>query len=147
MMNNLIRSRIWPIYNQLYNARILLPNVGFPHQQQLFESTYSKYDTWTYQHDQEIHQDRLYPKPKRWPRYNEIIHSPEEGPVERVRIVFFFTRKKTFLTFFSLKIQYYCHHRENIKYSPKKMYFVASFVSIFFYLMNFSVDYQDFFSL
>ncbi|OTF81398.1 39S ribosomal protein L22, mitochondrial-like protein [Euroglyphus maynei] len=105
-MNYLIRSKI--LSNQLFNdGRIWLTNLQC--QQRRFESnrtTFTKYDTWTYQHDQETHKERLYPKPKRWPRYNEIVHPPEQGPVER----------------------YYCHYRENIKYSPKKMFFVASFI-------------------
>ena len=39
---------------------------------------------YTYMHDKAAAADRLFPKPDRWPRYNEVIHSPEDGPVERV---------------------------------------------------------------
>lgn len=91
-MNNLIRSKIWPISNKFYDARIICNNLIC--QPQRFESTtYSKYDAWTYQHDQEVHKDRLYPKPKRWPTYNEIIHPPEQGPVEKVSNGFFIEKK------------------------------------------------------
>lgn len=45
---------------------------------------HNKYDAWTYQHDQSIYSQRMFPTPKRWPRYNEIIHPPEQGQVERV---------------------------------------------------------------
>ena len=40
----------------------------------------------TYVHDERNQQSLLYPKPKRWGRYNEIIHKPEDGPVERVNL-------------------------------------------------------------
>lgn len=98
-MNYLIRSKI--LSNQLFNdGRIWLTNLQC--QQRRFESnrtTFTKYDTWTYQHDQETHKERLYPKPKRWPRYNEIVHPPEQGPVERVSFFQFTFKKKLFIFF------------------------------------------------
>ncbi|XP_017461715.1 PREDICTED: 39S ribosomal protein L22, mitochondrial-like [Rhagoletis zephyria] len=57
-------------------------------------------------HDDKLENDNIFPKPRRWPLYNDVVHKPEDGPVER----------------------YYCHYRDNIKYSPKKMYYVASFI-------------------
>lgn len=51
-----------------------------------------------------------FPKPKRWPRYNEIIKPPQLDAKEEKR-----------------PATYY-HYRENIKYSPKKMWYVTKFV-------------------
>lgn len=39
---------------------------------------------YTYTHDNEMHMSRMYPKPERWPQYNDVVHNPEDGPVERV---------------------------------------------------------------
>lgn len=83
----------------------------------------------TYMHDDKLENDNIFPKPRRWPLYNDVVHKPEDGPVERVCLLYnvefivWFYRKKCFFS------QYYCHYRDNIKYSPKKMYYVASFVS------------------
>jgi len=62
--------------------------------------------TSTYQHDRNAAAETVFPKPKRWPKYNDVIHAPEEGPVTR----------------------YYNHYRANIRYSPKKMWYVAGFI-------------------
>lgn len=41
--------------------------------------------TETYVHNDHVQTEQLYSKPKRWPQYNEVVHRPEDGPVERVR--------------------------------------------------------------
>lgn len=51
-----------------------------------------------------------FPKPKRWPRYNEIIEPPQLDPSEERRPAS------------------YHHHRENVKTSPKKMWHVVKFI-------------------
>lgn len=51
-----------------------------------------------------------FPKPSRWPRYNEMIKPPQTDPSEDKR-----------------PATYY-HHRENIKHSPKKMWYVVKFM-------------------
>lgn len=51
-----------------------------------------------------------YPKPQRWPRYNELVQEPQTNPLEERR-----------------PATYY-HFRENIKSSPKKMWHVAKFM-------------------
>lgn len=51
-----------------------------------------------------------FPKPVRWPRYNEIVQPPQLDPREE-------RRPAT-----------YHHFRENVKTSPKKMWYVAKFV-------------------
>jgi len=51
-----------------------------------------------------------FPKPRRWPRYNEIIQPPQTDPKEERR-----------------PATYY-HSRANIKSSPKKMWYVMKFV-------------------
>ena len=51
-----------------------------------------------------------FPKPRRWPRYNEIIQPPQLDPNEE-------RRPAT-----------YHHFRDNIKSSPKKMWYVCKFV-------------------
>lgn len=51
-----------------------------------------------------------FPKPRRWPRYNEIIQPPQLDPTEERR-----------------PATYY-HYRENIKYSPKKMWYVLKYI-------------------
>ncbi|XP_050542165.1 39S ribosomal protein L22, mitochondrial [Daktulosphaira vitifoliae] len=48
-------------------------------------------------------------EPKKWLRYNEKIFSPQEPNEER-------------------RPAYVCHQKTNIKYSPKKMWYVACFV-------------------
>lgn len=60
-------------------------------------------------HNPAEHQAR-FPKPSRWPRYNELIQKPQVDPNEE-------RRPAT-----------YHHYRENIKSSPKKMWFVAKFL-------------------
>lgn len=51
-----------------------------------------------------------FPRPNRWPRYNEVVQPPQEDPkAER--------RPAT-----------YHHHVSNIKTSPKKMWYVAKFM-------------------
>lgn len=52
-----------------------------------------------------------YPKPRRWPRKNDIIQAVQENEQEEGR------RPAT-----------YHHYRENIKYSPKKMWYVTKFI-------------------
>lgn len=80
-------------FQHVLNNRILNPSIAnyrYESSTSSFSSdpksspSHNKYDTWTYQYDQSIHSDRMYPAPKRWPRYNEIIHPPEQGQVERV---------------------------------------------------------------
>lgn len=51
-----------------------------------------------------------FPKPSRWPRYNEIVKPPQTDPNEDKR-----------------PATYY-HYRENIKSSPKKMWYVMKFI-------------------
>lgn len=51
-----------------------------------------------------------FPKPKRWPRYNEIVQPPQKDPKEERR-----------------PATYY-HYVENVKYSPKKMWYVMKFI-------------------
>lgn len=50
------------------------------------------------------------PKPKRWPKFNELVREPVDinSPTKR-RAVY-----------------YYC--RDNVKYSPKKMWYICSFI-------------------
>lgn len=57
----------------------------------------------------EAYADR-FPKPTRWPRYNEIIQPIQTDPTED-------RRPAT-----------YHHFRENIKYSPKKFWYVTKFI-------------------
>lgn len=42
----------------------------------------------TYMHDDKLHNDNIFPKPRRWPLYNDVVHKPEDGPVERVCLEF-----------------------------------------------------------
>lgn len=51
-----------------------------------------------------------FPKPTRWPRYNELIQPPQLDPSEDRR-----------------PATYY-HYRENIKSSPKKMWYAMNFI-------------------
>jgi hypothetical protein len=51
-----------------------------------------------------------FPKPRRWPRYNEIVQPPQLDPNEDPRPATFF------------------HYRENVKTSPKKMWYVMKFI-------------------
>lgn len=51
-----------------------------------------------------------FPKPRRWPRKNEIVAPIQTNPEED-------RRPAT-----------YHHYRENIKYSPKKMWYVTKFI-------------------
>lgn len=51
-----------------------------------------------------------FPRPRRWPRYNEIVQPPQTDPNEEKR-----------------PATYY-HYRDNIKGSPKKMWHVVKFV-------------------
>lgn len=51
-----------------------------------------------------------FPKPRRWPRYNEIIQSPQLDPNEERRPAS------------------YHYYRENVKTSPKKMWYVMKFI-------------------
>lgn len=51
-----------------------------------------------------------FPKPKRWPRYNEVVQPPQTDPKEEKR-----------------PATYY-HYVENVKYSPKKMWYVMKFI-------------------
>ena len=51
-----------------------------------------------------------FPKPKRWPRYNELVQPPQIDPNEEPR-----------------PATYY-HYRENIKSSPKKMWYCMKFI-------------------
>lgn len=50
-----------------------------------------------------------FPRPKRWPRYNEIVQPVQSMTEER--------RPAT-----------YHHYRDNIKHSPKKMWYVTKFI-------------------
>ncbi|CAG2172325.1 unnamed protein product, partial [Oppiella nova] len=50
-----------------------------------------------------------YPEPKRWPEKNLIV-LPPKGLSEEP------------------EVRTYCHYRANIKYSPKKMWFITSFI-------------------
>ncbi|KAK9876656.1 hypothetical protein WA026_014031 [Henosepilachna vigintioctopunctata] len=47
--------------------------------------------------------------PKKWLKYNEIVYPPQGAEEER-------------------RPAFVCHQRENIKYSPKKMWYIASLV-------------------
>lgn len=51
-----------------------------------------------------------FPKPRRWPRYNELIEPPQLDPTEERR-----------------PASYY-HYRDNVKTSPKKMWYVMKFI-------------------
>lgn len=51
-----------------------------------------------------------FPKPKRWTKYNEIVQPPQTDPTEERR-----------------PATYY-HTRANVKYSPKKMWYVVKFI-------------------
>lgn len=51
-----------------------------------------------------------FPKPKRWPRYNEIVQPPQIDPKEEPR-----------------PATYY-HYVDNVKTSPKKMWYAMKFV-------------------
>lgn len=51
-----------------------------------------------------------FPSPKRWPRKNEIVQPPQTDPNEERR-----------------PATYY-HYRENIKGSPKKMWYIVKFI-------------------
>lgn len=53
--------------------------------------------------------DRV-PKPKRWPKFNELVREPVDidSPTKRRAV--------------------YYHCRDNVKYSPKKMWYICSFV-------------------
>lgn len=51
-----------------------------------------------------------FPRPKRWPRYNEIKQPPQLDPKEEPRPATMY------------------HYRENVKASPKKMWYVMKFI-------------------
>lgn len=51
-----------------------------------------------------------FPRPRRWPRNNEVVHPIQEDPTEDRR-----------------PATYY-HYRENIKYSPKKFWQIVKFM-------------------
>ena len=51
-----------------------------------------------------------FPKPRRWPRYNQVIQPAQTDPAEE-------RRPAT-----------YHHYRENVKTSPKKMWYVMNFI-------------------
>ena len=59
--------------------------------------------------DPNAYTDR-FPKPKRWPRYNEIKQPPQLDPSEERRPATMY------------------HHWENVKSSPKKMWYVMKFI-------------------
>lgn len=50
-----------------------------------------------------------YPEPKRWPAKNREIYPPQEPGEER-------------------RPAWYCHHRSNVKYSPKKMWYICCLI-------------------
>ncbi|CAG2112179.1 unnamed protein product [Medioppia subpectinata] len=61
----------------------------------------------TYQYDPDLF--KPYPEPKRWPEKNLVVLQPTGLSDPQ-------------------NIRTYCHFRANIKYSPKKMWFISSFI-------------------
>lgn len=64
----------------------------------------------TFQLDVEDLGKQRFPKPKRWPKRNEMIREPV--PIDAA------TKPRAV----------YYHYRDNVKYSPKKMWYICSFI-------------------
>lgn len=71
--------------------------------------------------------------PRRWLEYNKTVHPPQETDEEPRKAVsltlsihFHCISQYTHILFTYL--QYVCHMRSNIKYSPDKMWYIAAFV-------------------
>ena len=85
---------------------------------------------WTPTFEWDNSKHKPFGEPKRWMQHNLDVIEPQPGqePPPRVRTLpsidhLFFDRLFAFN-------QFYCHMRSNIKYSPKKMWFIAGFVSV-----------------
>lgn len=68
---------------------------------------------------------------KKWPSYNKKIFPPQTPDEERRPAVSFDTIhpiSKHFHLRFLWSLQYICHVKQNIHYSPFKMWYVASFI-------------------
>lgn len=73
--------------------------------------------------------------PRKWLEYNKTVHPPQETDEEPRKAVslhfplsLHFKKKKKKLNWIFTYLQYVCHMRSNIKYSPDKMWYIAAFV-------------------